>query len=278
VHGDRVEAMACALVCATNYIKCAHIEGGEVSGTIDEVFRHCNSKLAYCHFVSSEAAGKRVRALGEAGEAVHVIGSPELDFHAKPSGFTIKEVRTHYQIDQPDFGICILHPVTSEINIMGQQAFDLFEALKSSGKYFVVIRPNNDPGSAEIITVIDALPTTHFKVIPSMSFGRFSELLKNAACIVGNSSAGVREAPFLGVSSLDVGSRQADRAFGASITKVDAGDTDEIAQFLQQNWRSRHPRQTAFGTGNATQKFIDILKSNAFWRRSMQKYFNDFAP
>jgi len=278
VHGDRVEAMACALVCATNYIKCAHIEGGEVSGTIDEVFRHCNSKLAYCHFVSSEAAGKRVRALGEAGEAVHVIGSPELDFHAKPSGFTIKEVRTHYQIDQPDFGICILHPVTSEINIMGQQAFDLFEALKSSGKYFVVIRPNNDPGSAEIITVIDALPTTHFKVIPSMSFGRFSELLKNAACIVGNSSAGVREAPFLGVSSLDVGSRQADRAFGASITKVDAGDTDEIAQFLQQNWCSRHPRQTAFGTGNATQKFINIIKSDAFWRRSMQKYFNDFAP
>ena len=278
VHGDRVEAMACALVCATNYIKCAHLEGGEVSGTIDEVFRHCNSKLAYCHFVSSEAAGKRVRALGEAGEAVHVIGSPELDFHAKPSGFTIKGVRTHYQIDQPDFGICILHPVTSEINIMGQQAFDLFEALKSSGKYFVVIRPNNDPGSAEIITVIDALPTTHFKVIPSMSFGRFSELLKNAACIVGNSSAGVREAPFLGVSSLDVGSRQADRAFGASITKVDAGDTDEIAQFLQQNWRSRHPRQTAFGTGNATQKFIDIIKSDAFWRRSMQKYFNDLAP
>ena len=111
-----------------------------------------------------------------------------------------------------------------------------------------------------------------------MGFGRFSELLKNAACIVGNSSAGVREAPFLGVSSLDVGSRQADRAFGASITKVDAGDTDEIAQFLQQNWRSRHPRHTAFGTGNATQKFIDILKSNAFWRRSMQKYFNDFAP
>ena len=241
VHGDRVEAMACALVCATNYIKCAHIEGGEVSGTIDEVFRHCNSKLAYCHFVSSKSAGKRVQALGEAHDSIHIIGSPELDFHAQPSGFTIDEVRAHYQIDPSDYGICILHPVTSETNIMEQQASDLFQALKSSGKYFVVIRPNNDPGSEDIITVIDALPKSQFKVIPSMSFGRFSELLKNAACIVGNSSAGVREAPFLGVPSLDVGSRQSDRAFGVSITKVDAEQQDEIARFLQQNWHNRHP-------------------------------------
>ncbi|MDC0430922.1 UDP-N-acetylglucosamine 2-epimerase [Paracoccaceae bacterium] len=277
VHGDRVEAMACALVCATNYIKCAHIEGGEVSGTIDEVFRHCNSKLAYCHFVSSKSAGKRVQALGEAEETIHVIGSPELDFHSQASGFSIEEVRAHYQIDPSDYGICILHPVTSETNIMRQQASDLFEALKGSGKYFVVIRPNNDPGSEDIIAVIDALPKSQFKVIPSMSFGRFSELLKNAACIVGNSSAGVREAPFLGVPSLDVGSRQSDRAFGPSITKADAGQQDKIARFLQQNWHSRHPRQTEFGHGNATRKFIDILKSDAFWQRSMQKYFNDFV-
>jgi UDP-N-acetylglucosamine 2-epimerase (hydrolysing) len=127
------------------------------------------------------------------------------------------------------------------------------------------------------MAVIDALPKSQFKVIPSMSFGRFSELLKNAACIVGNSSAGVREAPFLGVPSLDVGSRQSDRAFGPSITKADAGQQDKIARFLQQNWHSRHPRQTEFGHGNATQKFIDILKSDAFWQRSMQKYFNDFV-
>ncbi len=66
VHGDRVEALACALVCATNYVLCAHIEGGEVSGTIDEIFRHCNTKLSSVHFVSSEAARERVIRLGEA--------------------------------------------------------------------------------------------------------------------------------------------------------------------------------------------------------------------
>ena len=82
VHGDRIEALACALVAATNYIRSAHIEGGEVSGTIDEIFRHCNSKLASRHFVSSEDAKRRVMAMGEPEDEIYVIGSPELDFHS----------------------------------------------------------------------------------------------------------------------------------------------------------------------------------------------------
>ena len=89
----RLTKSACALVCATNYVRCAHIEGGEVSGTIDELFRHCNTKLAYCHFVSSEAAARRVMTLGEPAEAVHAIGSPELDFHSRPSGVGLAEVK-----------------------------------------------------------------------------------------------------------------------------------------------------------------------------------------
>ena len=275
VHGDRVEALACALVCATNYIKCAHIEGGEVSGTIDEIFRHCNSKLSYCHFVSSQTAGKRVQALGETAESVHVIGSPELDIHAQPSGFVLQDVLDHYAIAQSNYGICILHPVTSEAGDMGQQAADLFYALKQSGKYFVVIKPNNDPGSESILSLINTLPEAQFKVIPSIHFGRFSELLRNAACILCNSSSGVREAPFLGIPSLDVGSRQTDRAFSASISKLPAEDTIGILGFISTNWHKRYERQGEFGDGNATHKFIDLLKSEAFWQRAMQKQFHD---
>ena len=277
VHGDRVEAVACTLVCATNYIKCAHIEGGEVSGTIDEIFRHCNSKLAYCHFVSSQTAGKRVQALGEVADSIYVIGSPELDIHAQPSEFLLQDVLDHYEIAQADYGICILHSVTSEVGDMGQQAADLFRALKQSGKYFVVIKPNNDPGSEGILSLIDTLPEAQFKVIPSMRFSRFSELLRNAACILGNSSSGVREAPFLGIPSLDVGSRQTDRAFSASICKLAAEDTVGILEFITTNWFKRYERQGEFGDGNATQKFIDLLKSDAFWQRSMQKKFHDIS-
>ena len=277
IHGDRVEALACALVCATNYVKCAHIEGGEVSGTIDEILRHCNSKLAYCHFVSSKTAGRRVQTLGESVDSIHVIGSPELDIHAQPSGFMLQDVLDHYEISQSDYGICILHPVTSESDNMGQQAADLFRTLTQSGKYFVVIKPNNDPGSEGILSVINTLPEAQFKVIPSMRFGRFSELLRNAACILGNSSSGVREAPFLGIPSLDVGSRQTDRAFSASIAKLAAEDTQGILDFIATNWQKRHERQAEFGDGNATQRFVDLLKTEAFWQRSMQKQFHDIS-
>ena len=277
VHGDRVEALACALVCATNYVKCAHIEGGEVSGTIDEILRHCNSKLAYCHFVSSQTAARRVQALGEDAGSIHVIGSPELDIHRQPSGFVLQDVLSHYEIRNPDYGICILHPVTSEAATMGQQAEDLCAALKASGKYFVVIMPNNDPGSEGILQVIETLPKSQFQIIPSMRFGRFSELLRNAGCLVGNSSAGVREAPFLGVASLDIGTRQTDRAFGPSISKLPASDRRGILHFVKTNWHKRFARGAEFGDGNATEHFITLLNTDTFWQRSMQKQFHDIA-
>ena len=92
IHGDRVESIACSLVCSTNNILNAHIEGGEISGTIDEMFRHCNSKLCTYHLVSSENAKKRVRQMGESEESIYVIGSPELDIHCSNSGLNLDTV------------------------------------------------------------------------------------------------------------------------------------------------------------------------------------------
>ena len=275
IHGDRVEALACALVCATNYIRSAHIEGGEVSGTIDEIYRHCNSKLASHHFVSSGDAARRVMALGEDSARVHVIGSPELDFHAGPSGVTIADVKARYAIPFDDYGICTFHPVTSEADSMPAQARDLFGALAASARAFVVIAPNNDPGSAGIFDAIAALPSDRFRVLPSMRFAHFSELMKHAACIVGNSSAGVREAPFLGIPSLDIGSRQTNRAKAASVHYAQASETDEIAAFLRDCWGQRFARDDGFGSGAATERFVATLRSDAFWQGSLQKHFHD---
>lgn len=277
VHGDRVEALACALVCATNYVRCAHVEGGEVSGTIDEMFRHCNTKLAYCHFVSAQSAARRVRALGEPDEAIFSIGSPELDFHAGPSGISLDDVRDRYDIRFPEFGVCTFHPVTSEAATMGQQAQAFFGALQASGRAFVVILPNNDPGAAGILDVINALPKAQFRLIPSMRFAHFSELMKHAACIVGNSSAGVREAPFLGVPSLDIGTRQNSRADGASITACAADDARTIAAFLSEKWGRSCPRDRAFGEGRAAERFVEVLSLDTFWTRSLQKNFQDYG-
>jgi UDP-N-acetylglucosamine 2-epimerase (hydrolysing) len=277
VHGDRVEALACALVCATRYVRCAHIEGGEVSGTIDELFRHCNTKLASHHFVSSERAARRVMALGEVRSSIYVIGSPELDFHALPSGVSIQEVRSRYEISFAEYGICIFHPVTSEQDSISKQATILFNALEESKRCFVVIQPNNDPGVDAIFEVISRLPRDRFRILPSMRFAHFSELMRNAACIVGNSSAGVREAPFLGVPSLDFGTRQTNRAASDSIFPCGINDTASIAGFLNHEWGRRYQPNREFGEGLAADRFISALANPAFWERPMQKNFQDIA-
>lgn len=276
-HGDRVEALACTLVAATNYIRSAHIEGGEVSGTIDEMFRHCNTKLASAHFVSSDAAARRVMALGEPEEAIHVIGSPELDFHAHPSGVTLDEVRARYGIGFADYGIAVLHPVTSEADTMGAQAEAFFGALEASGRAFVVIAPNNDPGSEAIFAVLAQLPPDRFRVLPSMRFAHFSELMKHAACMAGNSSAGVREAPFLGLPSLDVGTRQNRRSDAPSIRACVADDRGAILTFLSEDWGRAHARHTGFGEGRAADRFVSVLRDPAFWARGLQKEFRDLG-
>ena len=273
IHGDRVEALAASIVCAMRYIPSAHIEGGEVSGTIDESIRHCNTKLCATHFVSSEAARKRVLALGEAPDRVYNIGSPELDTHARPSGVTIEEVKSRYAIPFDDYGIVIFHPVTSEVSTMGAQAQSLFACLEASGKHFVVIAPNNDPGTGEIFAVLEALPKDRFRLIPSMRFNYFSELMKNASAMIGNSSAGVREAPFLGLPSLDVGSRQSSRGVAASITNASATDRDALNIFLRDAWAHRYNGSTGFGGGNAAHQFVEILQKTEYWTQPNQKNF-----
>jgi UDP-N-acetylglucosamine 2-epimerase (hydrolysing) len=273
IHGDRVEALAASIVCAMKYIPSAHIEGGEVSGTIDESIRHCNTKLCATHFVSSDAARARVLALGEAPDSVYNIGSPELDTHARPSGVMIDEVKARYAIPFDEYGIAIFHPVTSEADTIGAQAASLFGRLEASGKCFVVIAPNNDPGTEDIFAVLERLPKERFRLIPSMRFNYFSELMKHAALMVGNSSAGVREAPFLGVPSLDVGTRQNNRASAPSITGASAFDGDDTDRFLAEQWGRRHPSDNAFGAGDAAQRFIDILLQDAYWKRPVQKVF-----
>ena len=277
IHGDRIEALAGALVAATNYIPSAHVEGGEVSGTIDEQFRHCNTKLCAHHFVSSVRASRRVAALGEPPDSIHVIGSPELDFHAGFSGVSLGEVKARYEIPFADYGIVVFHPVTSEKSSIGEQSRSLFKALEASSRSFVVISPNNDPGSEAIFSELAQLPSERFRLIPSMRFAHFSELMKNAACLVGNSSAGVREAPFLGIPSLDVGTRQTNRALAPSVVTSSAYDSAAIASFLQTQWGQRYAPDPGFGEGRAADRFVQVLADPAFWARGLQKTFHDVA-
>jgi UDP-N-acetylglucosamine 2-epimerase (hydrolysing) len=273
IHGDRVEAMAASIVCAMRYIPSAHIEGGEVSGTIDESIRHCNTKLCSSHFVSSEAAKARVLNLGEPANRIFVIGSPELDAHAKPSGVSLEQVKAHYGIGFDEYGIAIFHPVTSEQDSIALQAASFFGILEKSNKKFVVIMPNNDPGTDSIVAVLEQLPQDRFRLIPSMRFSYFSELMRHAKVIVGNSSVGVREAPFLGIPSLDVGTRQNQRARAPSISNCDAMNEDMVYKFLNACWGIRYSQDHQLGNGKAALNFVTALSRPTFWAASLQKQF-----
>jgi UDP-N-acetylglucosamine 2-epimerase (hydrolysing) len=275
VHGDRIEALASCIVCSTNYIRCIHIEGGEVSGTIDEQFRHCNTKLASDHLVSSSSARERILRLGENENAVHVIGSPELDIHSQDSGVSMNQVRERYSIRAEDYGICIFHPVTSELDTIGLQAKKLFGCLKTSNQYFVVILPNNDPGSSHILKEIEELSKDQFRVLPSIRFNYFSELMKNASIIVGNSSMGVREAPFLGIPSINIGSRQLNRSTASSIQHINGNNLSMLNEILENFWGKSYPRSEQFGDGGSCDAFIKILESGKLWKKPPQKYFVD---
>ena len=275
IHGDRVEALAASLVCSINYIRSVHIEGGEVSGTIDEVYRHCNTKLCSAHFVSSLSAQARVIRLGEVPESVFVLGSPELDTHKKNTGISFDQVRERYDIPWKDFGIAIFHPVTSELDNIRTQAEKFFEVLLNSNRNFVTIAPNNDPGSNHIFKIIEELPKKRFRLIPSMRFLYFSEILRHCKVLVGNSSAGVREAPFFGLPSLDIGTRQNLRNQSASITNATAFETKNIAAFLKNEWGKKYEQDISFGIGNSSDNFKKILASSKIWQLPLQKVFFD---
>lgn len=275
VHGDRVEAFAVALSCNFFGVRCAHIEGGEVSGTIDEAFRHCVSKLAHRHFVANADAAARVGQLGEAAKHIYNIGSPEVELHLSVKDTLLPEALNHYNLSDADFGICIFHPVHAEQSENRKLATAILSAINETGRHFILIKPNNDLGASEIESVIREFASPKITILPSMRFEYFSAILRAAKIVVGNSSLGVREAPIFGIASVDVGSRQSGRVQGDSITHLSKPSAEELTDCIRSLWGIRFNPSLKFGDGSASKRFVTVLKSNEFWVGSTQKSFVD---
>ena len=275
VHGDRVEALAGAIVGSLRNVLTAHIEGGEVSGTIDGILRHSVSKLSHIHFVSNERAAKRLLQLGEIQESIYEIGSPDVDAMMATSLPGINNVAKRYEIPFSKYAILIFHPVTTEINEIRIQTEQLIQAVLESGDNFVVIMSNNDLGSDIINNEFsEKLVGDRFKHLPSMRFEYFLTLLKNASYIIGNSSAGVREAPYYGLPTINVGSRQRNRNDSESIVNVTANKA-EILSAITSSSKVERTFSTPFGDGQSSLRFVEILNKEDFWETKKDKEFND---
>ncbi len=277
IHGDRVEALAGAIVGALNNILVAHVEGGEVSGTVDELIRHAVSKMSHVHFVSNESARDRLLQMGEKQNSVFVIGSPDVDVMLSNKLPSIDEVKSHYDIPFDKYAVLLFHPVTTELEDLEEHSENLVEAVLASQDNFVVIYPNNDMGSNTILKSYQKLKGKDFiKIFPSIRFEKFLVLLKNATYILGNSSAGIREAPYYGLPAINVGTRQNNRSIdGRCIVNSGHAKEDVLAAIAEGKKMSKLSFSEAFGAGNSNILFFETITSDRFWKINKQKRFMD---
>lgn len=270
--GDRFETMATTLAAAYMNIPIAHTMGGEVTGTIDESIRHAVTKFAHIHFPASEDAKARILKLGERPEHVHMVGCPRIDLvadilatDAKPAvddRVFAEGVGDDIDLDRP-FVLVSQHPVTTEYGSGEEQITATLEAVSATGLQAIVLWPNADAGSDDISRGIRKWREQgrdegmHF--FKNLPVATYVKLMARAACLVGNSSSGVREGAYIGTPVVDIGTRQNGRERGANVVSS-ANDRDAIASALAgQISHGRYPMDATYGDGHAGQRIADIL-------------------
>ncbi len=268
---DRFETMATAVAAAYMNLPLAHVQGGEITGSIDEKVRHAVTKLADLHLVASERAAERVIRMGERPEAVHVTGCPSIDV-AKAA---IRDPRLEsdlferfggvgpvFPLDQ-GYIVVLQHPVTTEYGASRAHIGETLHAVAEVGLPTLWFWPNVDAGSDGTSKGIrgfretHALPQVHFfKNMPPEAFLR---LLYNSRGIVGNSSVAIRECAYLGVPAVNIGTRQSGRDRGRNVIDVDYDRAQIAAAIRRQAERGRLPADLLYGDGTAGPRIAELL-------------------
>ena len=290
VYGDRYESFSAVTVGSQMNIPVAHIEGGDYTegGALDDSLRHAMTKLSHIHFTTNDQASERVRRLGEEHWRIHNVGLPVLDLVATASFASVQEVQTALTIDstRPVILFC-QHPLASELNQTAKTITTSLEALRylaNQGYQIIITYPNSDAGSRTIIKQITSLANEkHSNISVYQSLGRhlFHGVLNligqigHGAC-VGNSSAGIKEAPSFGCPTVNIGPRQNGRLRSNNVIDV-AYDTSSIIQAVTscvENEMFRTMCQNCvnpYGQGNSGSRIADILATINIDKNILQK-------
>ncbi|MEQ9397822.1 MAG: UDP-N-acetylglucosamine 2-epimerase [Longimicrobiales bacterium] len=272
---DRYETIATAIAASYLNLPVAHLQGGEVTGSIDEKVRHAVTKLSNLHFVSNDLARDRVVRMGEDPDAVFVTGCPSVDLAARVLDEAAGEPDDHFDPFQryggvghrfdPAQGYIVVmqHPVTTEYQDALEQIDETLEAVRRLDRPTFWFWPNVDAGSDRISKGIRHFRETHD--VPHMYFFKnlapedFLRLLVGARCLVGNSSVGIRECAYLGLPVVNIGNRQGGRDHAANVTNVDY-DADAIQAAVEAHLADGHaPPDTLYGDGRAGARVADLL-------------------
>lgn len=268
---DRYETMATAISAAYLGIPLVHIQGGEVTGNIDEKVRHSITKLADIHLVSNEDAADRVKKLGENEETIFITGCPSIDIAAEiatqgTKNFNIydKYSGSGNSLDLSDgYIIAMQHPVTTETKDSGEQVLETLHAVYDLGLPILWFWPNVDAGSdwtsKAIRTFREEAEPNNIQFFKNIDGADFLKLLNNSICIIGNSSVAIREASYLGVPAVNIGTRQNGRLRGNNVSDVDY-DRKDITQAIKKIIKGHQiSSSNIYGNGNAGKKIAEIL-------------------
>lgn len=268
---DRFETMATAVAAAYMNVPLVHIQGGEVTGSIDEKVRHAITKLADFHFVCTNKAAERVERMGESPDRIHVTGCPSVDLAVealerpaldfcpfeKYGGVGAKGDLSN------GYAVVLQHPVTTEYMEARREVEETLHAMHQLDLPVLWFWPNVDAGSDGTSKGIRSFRERHgknkFHFFKNMAGTDFLRLLVNSKCLVGNSSVGIRECSYLGVPVVNIGTRQQGRERGQNVADVEY-NRDAILKATQaQIELGRYASDPLYGSGDAGKRIAKQL-------------------
>jgi len=281
---DRFETIATAIAASYMNIPVAHTQGGEVTGSIDESVRHAVTKLAHMHFPSSQRAYDFLIRMGEDPQTVHLTGCPAMDVVADSDLSLPPDLFKRYagvgaDIDpSKPYLVVLQHPVTTEYGKGFAQIGQTLEAISRIGMQAAWLWPNVDAGSDDISKGLRVFREHHnpdyLHFYRNFSPEDYVRLLDNCACLVGNSSSGLREGAFMGVPCVNIGTRQQGRERAENVVDVGYDASAIDAAIRKQLKHGKYPQSKLFGDGTAGKQIADILATAEFRIQKMLSYVN----
>lgn len=268
---DRYETLATAIAASYMNLPVAHVQGGEVSGSIDEKVRHAVTKLSDLHFVASKIAAERVLKMGEDPSTIYLTGCPSIDIASEiltSSALDFDPIEKYGGVGAPldlssGYAVVMQHPVTTEHQEARKHVNETLHAVRNVGMPTLWFWPNVDAGSdgtsAGIRAFRETQGATNLHFFKNMVPSDFLRLLYNSRCLIGNSSVGIRESGFLGIPVVNIGVRQGGRERSHNVKDVNYDRAEIEAAIRSQAAHGRYERDLLYGDGKAGQRIADLL-------------------
>lgn len=278
VLGDRGEMLAGVIVGTYLTIPVAHIHGGDISSTVDEIVRHAITKLAHIHFPATEKSAERIIKMGEDPSNVFVVGAPGLDIILNENLIEPTKLSEKYNLDLSEpILLVIQHPVTTEVEDAPTQIRETLEAISELRYQTILIYPNADAGGRNMIEVIKEYEKHPFiKIFKNIPYKEYLSLMNIASVMVGNSSSGIIEAPSFGLPVVNIGTRQEGRQRAENVIDVDY-DKEQIKAAIKKALYDEDFKEkvknckSPYGDGKAGVRIADILSKIKIDKKLLQK-------